>query len=171
MQPAATRLGLTGVAVAGIAALAVVPAAQGEPANSEAGAGAVRAWTVDYHDVDAAVADGFLPTEECVPGMGYHFVNPDRFDTVLKPSEPEALLYTRDEDGEWVLIGAEWLVVDADQDLSTNDDRPSIFGRPLDGPMPGHGPGMPSHYDRHAYVWTENPDGTFAMWNPEVTCP
>lgn len=35
----------------------------------------------------------------------------------------------------------------------------------------GHGPGMPIHDDLHAYAWVENPDGGFATWNPEITCP
>ena len=37
------------------------------------------------------------------------------------------------------------------------------FGRGFDGPMEGHEPGMPVHYDLHAWVWKRNPGGTFAM--------
>ncbi|NEA68145.1 hypothetical protein [Streptomyces sp. SID12488] len=69
------------------------------------------------------------------------------------------------------LVAAEWIVVDKDQDLATDDDRPSMFGVPFDGPMLGHAPGMPIHYDLHAWVWKNNPSGTFARWNPTVTCP
>ncbi|MDW4908317.1 hypothetical protein RB628_23980 [Streptomyces sp. ADMS] len=69
------------------------------------------------------------------------------------------------------LIAAEWIVVDKDQDLTTDDDRPSLFGVPFNGPMLGHEPGMPIHYDLHARVWKKNPGGTFAQWNPTVTCP
>ncbi len=49
--------------------------------------------------------------------------------------------------------------------------QPELFGKKFDGPMPGHGPGMPVHYDLHAYIWTTNPAGTLATWNPEVSCP
>lgn len=29
---------------------------------------------------------------------------------------------------------------------------------------------MPIHFDLHAWVWQDNPAGTFAAWNPDVTC-
>lgn len=45
------------------------------------------------------------------------------------------------------------------------------MGVPFEGPMPGHGPGMPVHYDLHAWIWKANPEGTFTTWNPNVTCP
>ena len=64
------------------------------------------------------------------------------------------------------------IVVDKDQNLATDDDRPSLFGVPFDGPMLGHEPGMPIHYDLHAWLWKKNPKGKFARWNPTVgTCP
>jgi hypothetical protein len=69
------------------------------------------------------------------------------------------------------LVAAEWIVVDKDQNLATDDDRPSLFGMSFEGPMPGHVDGMPIHYDLHAWVWKKNPSGTFARWNPTVTCP
>jgi hypothetical protein len=69
------------------------------------------------------------------------------------------------------LVAAEWIVVDKDQNLATDDDRPSLFGLPFDGPMLGHEPGMPIHYDLHAWLWKKNPKGMFARWNPTVTCP
>ena len=41
----------------------------------------------------------------------------------------------------------------------------------FDGPMPGHNPSMPWHFDLHAWLWAENPAGTFAMFNPTLSCP
>jgi hypothetical protein len=84
----------------------------------------------------------------------------------LDPARPPILLYSTD--GE--LLGAEYLVPDADQDLTTDGDRPELFGRPFDGPMPGHEPGMPVHYDLHLWVGEANPDGVFSAWNPRVRC-
>lgn len=69
------------------------------------------------------------------------------------------------------LVAAEWIVVDKDQDLTTDDDRPSLFGVPFDGPMVGREPGMPIHYDLHAWVWKKNPSGMFSRGNPTVKCP
>jgi hypothetical protein len=61
----------------------------------------------------------------------------------------------------------EYVVEDADQSLSTDSDRPSLFGHRFDGPMPGHFPGMPVHYDLHVWAWFDNPNGAYSAWNPE----
>jgi hypothetical protein len=147
------------------------PASAHERPADDAGLHAVRAHTKRYQSEPAALADGFAHTDACVPAMGYHYVNFSRLDTTLEPSRPEALLYAATAGGGRRLAGAEWIVVDRDQDLATDDDRPTLFGHPFDGPMPGHGPGMPIHYDLHAYAWVTNPDGGFATWNPTITCP
>lgn len=47
---------------------------------------------------------------------------------------------------------------------------PSVLGQTFDGPMPGHNPEMPWHYDLHAWVIEENPKGVFAMFNPALSC-
>lgn len=165
------------IAVAALAATVLVMAGVASPATAhqnsagDAGLGAARAFTAQYQSEAAAIADGFTPTDECVPNMGYHYVNFSRIDTNLEPSRPEAVLYVSTPDGGRQLAAAEWLVVDADQDLATDDDRPTLFGHPFDGPMLGHAPGMPIHYDLHAYAWVENPDGGFATWNPAISCP
>lgn len=48
--------------------------------------------------------------------------------------------------------------------------QPSLFGRAFDGPMPGHNPQMPWHYELHVWAWQGNPSGLFASWNPNVSC-
>lgn len=140
-------------------------------ASSSPGLAAVRAWTSRYRTEEAAIAAGFIRTDECVPQMGYHYIHPERFDGRFQPSRPEALMFVDGPDGTRVLAGAEWLVVDADQDLATDQDRPAVFGHEFDGPMPGHAPGMPVHYDLHAWAWLDNPDGAFTAFNPAVECP
>ncbi len=135
----------------------------------------LRQVTGSYHNEVLAIAGGFERSDECVAspegGMGYHYVNPELFDTVVNKDQPEGLLYAPGPQGTRILTGVEFFKVDADQDLDTDDDRPVLFGRPFAGPMPGHGPGMPIHYDLHVWVWRPNPSGTFAEWNPRVTCP
>jgi hypothetical protein len=134
-----------------------------------------RIATHQYHDPAAAVRDGFRPTNDCVAlpdgsaGMGYHYVAPSRMDFTLVLEEPEALLYEPSGNGR-KLVGIEYIVPDADQNLATDGDRPSLFGQPFDGPMPGHTPGQPIHYDLHVWIWEGNPDGMFALWNPNVSC-
>lgn len=159
---------LTITAVAAGLVLAPALGASAAPENPEAGLQAVRAWTAKYHDVNRAIADGFVASPHCDPGMGYHYLNFDRFDDRLIPSKPEVLLYAPDGEGGVVLVGAEWVVVDKDQDLSTDEEKLAVFGHEMAGPMLGHFPGMPIHYDLHAYAWL--PGGGFGTTNPTITC-
>ena len=151
---------------------------------------AVRAATAKYHDPAAALADGYLPTEFCVAspngGMGMHYVNPSRVGK-LDPLRPDVLLYEPTpggprlvaveylqfalvqlpESADWTL----WFLQDPPPEGSTFAPAPSLFGQHFDGPMPGHEPGMPWHYDLHVWLWQANPDGVFSMWNRNVHCP
>jgi hypothetical protein len=127
-----------------------------------------------YEDVRRALADGFVPVSECTEspagGMGVHFLNPARAMAPVDATKPAILLYLPTADGGHRLLGAEWFQADADQDLGTDDDRPALWGRPFDGPMVGHEPGMPVHYDLHVWLYEANPAGVFASWNPAVSC-
>lgn len=136
----------------------------------------VRAATARYHDLDAALADGYIQASPCVEqaglgGMGYHFLNPALLDSVIDPLQPEFLVYAPKPNGVLRLVAVEYMLIDADQDLATDSDRPALFGGAFDGPMPGHGPGQPVHYDLHAWVWEPNPAGMLAPWNARVDCP
>ena len=155
------------------ATFAVLPAGSASatpaPGDDREAVQHLRALTHQYHSVDRAVADGYQPDTECVEDMGIHYVNFALMQQPVDPERPTALLYAPAGDGVR-LVAVEWIQVDADQDLSTSSDRPSVYGHAFDGPMPGHFPGMPVHYDLHAYVWDPNPDGTFATWNTHVDC-
>jgi hypothetical protein len=179
-----TRMALTLAVVAAAGASLVVnaPAAHAHGGHQHGGKvdrkalAEVRRATAKYHNVNKAIADGFIPTEHCVSepgsgGMGYHYVNPAHLlDGVINPRRPEILVYVPSPSGPR-LAAVEYMQVDADQDVTTDGDRPSVLGQPFDGPMPGHEPGMPVHYDKHVWLWKHNPAGMFAPWNPAVTCP
>lgn len=139
----------------------------------------VRQATAKYHDVNVALADGFIRTPHCIeePGlgvMGIHFINlPRLMDPAMNILEPEILLYIETKNG-MKLVGVEyWFSIGAPDTPIPNPAPPSpvIFGRPLDGPMDAHEPGQPPHYDLHAWVWKANPAGIFAPFNPNVSCP
>jgi hypothetical protein len=136
---------------------------------------AVRAAVARFHSVDQALAAGYVQASPCeqtdAGGMGIHFINPPLFAPGFDPTTPEILLYAPRADGSLELVGVEYWQADADQDLGTSGDRPSLFGRGFDGPMAGHAPGMPIHYDLHVWVVERNPAGVFAQWNPSVQCP
>lgn len=144
------------------------------PAGARAELSHLRHDLAKYVDPAAAVADGYLPSDSCVAlpgvgGMGFHYVKPSLLGTI-DPAHPSILVYVPGRDGRLTLGAAEWFHADADQDLATDDDRPSMLGIPFDGPMPGHEPGMPIHYDLHAWLFTPNPAGIVAPWNPAVHC-
>lgn len=158
-------VGLVGVALAGDGRLS--------PELQE-----VRAAVARYHSFGQAEQDGYAirAGEPCVASplgtMGVHALNAALMaDDAIDPARPEILLYVPNENGSLKLVGVEYWKADADQNLATADDRPSLFGQSFQGPMPGHNPTMPIHYDLHAWVAEENPSGAFAMFNPVVSCP
>jgi hypothetical protein len=143
----------------------------------------VRAALDKYRDPYVAIRDGYLSTVGCVHypdpggaghvpypagGMGIHFVNAQLIGPVPDPLRPAILLYEPNGD-KLRLVGAEWFIP-----LATGiKERPSIFGKPFDGPMEGHEPLLPQalhHYDLHVWLWKENPAGLFSPTNPRVTC-
>jgi hypothetical protein len=136
----------------------------------------VRAAVAKYHSFEQAERDGYtVENEPCVsapPGtMGIHAVNGALMDDgTIHVDRPEILLYVPSANGKLELVGVEYWKADADQSLATAGDRPSLFGRAFDGPMPGHSPGMPIHYDLHVWVAEQNPIGVFALFNPAVSC-
>lgn len=176
MFPRSLRLAVALALASGTAAAAVLAAWPAGAGTTGASLAEVRRATVRYLDPAAAVADGFVPTDACTAdpgngGMGYHYVNDERIaDPAIVATEPEVLLYEARPDGTRRLVGVEWFAVDPDQDLTTDDGRPTVLGVPFEGAMPGHEPGMPVHFDLHAWIWKHNPEGTFATWNPRVGC-
>ncbi len=122
-----------------------------------------------------AMAAGYVPVSPCVSspfgGMGFHYLNPQLAQkTVMDVLKPAELTYRPTPEG-LVLASLEYHLDDADQNLATDGDRPTLFGVPFDGPMPGHGanPG-PVHYDLHVWLWFHNPSGMFKQWNPNLVC-
>lgn len=170
---------------AGALALSAVALPIGIVAAHDDGAGqltsaqrnVIREATKQFKDVDVAIAAGYLPTEECVAlpdgsaGMGYHYVQPEFIgDTRIDPTMPEILVYQKDRKGKLRLGAVEYFAADDDQDLATDDDRPTLMGHPFEGPMAGHDDDMPVHYDLHVWLYRRNPAGELASWNPDVHC-
>ena len=118
---------------------------------------AVRAATARYHRLDAALADGFTDIDVFIPGMGHHFLNADRLDATFDASEPELLVYTRDERGRMRLVAVEYAVPTA------------LAGSPPDG-FAGDADAWDENttfalWTLHAWVWLTNPEGVFAPLN------
>lgn len=161
------RLAATAVLTAGAVALAMLPASGVSAEGGQSELAEVRQATKQFHDVQEAVAAGYEPTEHCVPGMGFHYVN---WDLVHDPSvdalAPEVLLYAPSGNGKVKLVGVEWFKIDADGGHATKETI-NVVGQTLHGPMEH---GLPLHYDLHAYIWQGNPDGVFNDTNRNITC-
>ncbi|HET6380021.1 MAG TPA: LPXTG cell wall anchor domain-containing protein [candidate division Zixibacteria bacterium] len=142
---------------------------------------AAEAGTAAFQDVAAAEAAGYAlppegPLHECIAAMdgsgamGLHWINGELAgDTVLDAASPEALVYERGADGALQLVAVEYVVFAAAWDAA-NDGPPTLFEREfMFTPEPNHFE-LPAFYALHAWIWKDNPSGTFAPFNPEVSC-
>ena len=137
--------------------------------------------TERYLDVANALADGFVQGSPCdgsaAGAMGFHYVNPGRMDGRIVLTEPEVLLYFP-ERGGLRLVAVEYLLPIVQDGrpyfgsvAPSTGPAPTIMGQTFDGPMPGHSPTMPWHYDLHVWLFRDNPSGRFAQYNPALRCP
>lgn len=136
---------------------------------------AARATAAKFHSVEQAEKAGYALASPCVEspagGMGFHYENPELMaDDAIDPLQPEILVYAAKPNGSLELVAIEYWKRDADGSLTTSGDRPSVLGQAFDGPMPGHSPVMPTHYDLHVWVYEANASGTFAPFNPAIDC-
>lgn len=136
----------------------------------------VRQATADFHDFDADEETGYGKFLDCflndeVGGMGQHYVNGELVgDDVLDPMQPEALVFQPTEDGEMILVAFEYLVF-ADVWDPNNEGReaPVLFEQEFH--LKTNIPDTPPVWALHIWLWTHNPDGIFADYNPLVSCP
>jgi hypothetical protein len=164
MRPLRTALVVAACAAAVGASLAVGgPAGAHEHADlPRAELAQVRAATHQYHDVDAAVADGYVLLDVCFAsddgGMGYHYLKGVE-DGLLDPSAPEALVYAPTSTG-LKLVAVEYIVP-----YTPGSTAPSVLGQPL------HHNTALGLWVLHAWIWHGNPAGVLADYNPNLeTC-
>jgi hypothetical protein len=108
-----------------------------------------------------------------MPGMGAMGVHFVKGAFVGDPSEqirkPEAMVYRVNPQGKLVLSAAEYVVI-AKAWKAKHSAPPRLFGHKFNFTPAGNRYGLPAFYSLHAWAWYHNPAGTFAMWNPRVTC-
>ncbi|MGW6564530.1 hypothetical protein [Streptomyces sp. NPDC054975] len=157
-----------GLAAAMSLALTTAPASAANPVTDWPHPDLEKTYaaTVKYKSEQAAIADGYLRTDECVEdpelgGMGYHYVKPEHIGST-DPTKPAAVLYADDDKGKRKLVALEWVVP------NTGQPRPELFDRGFDGPFDFEPVGP--HYSLHAWIFKKNPAGVFAPYNPKVTC-
>lgn len=127
----------------------------------------LRRATDRYHNLNVAMADGFVHLHDCEvrPGegpVGIVYVHPGRLsDAVIDPALPEGLIYEPGENGRLRLVGAELVIPFA---LWPLPEPPRFLGATF---QPEEEFGV---HGLHVWIWRHNPNGLFAESNPNVRC-
>jgi hypothetical protein len=154
---------------------------------------AAHAVTAKYQSLNLAKKSGYsiltdtagisCIAEPQMGAMGVHYVKGDLVkDPAIDALHPEALVYSPDGDGGLHLAALEYVVIKSDWDAKQTQP-PSLGGDPRETPAPPmlfgqqfnftdvpNRYGLPPFYSLHAWIWKDNPAGTFAMWNSTVHC-
>jgi hypothetical protein len=146
----------------------------------------VRGATAQFHRVEAALAAGYElgyvnglgnriitgciahPIDPVnIGAMGYHYFNKALIDdNVIDVLKPEGLVYAPGADGGLKLVAVEYVVPGPDSNPAGPAVAPTPFGVGMHILVPRVG-----FHTLHAWIWSHNPSGMFAHWNPEVSCP
>jgi hypothetical protein len=127
------------------------------------------------------------PAEE--GAMGIHYFRPDLLGITGPPDprvsgtgtytdfrRPAILIYEPQADGSLELVAVENLVFIDAWERAGNRQPPSFHGVPYDrmeddpATEADEAHGFEPHYDRHVWIYRDNPDGVFAPFNPNVSC-
>jgi hypothetical protein len=156
--------------VVATAAVAQSPALAGSSPEVTAGLARLRTATRPFRtSLDSAVAVGYARNvPDCLVhehhgAMGYHHVNASYADAKVDVEKPEILLYERRPNGEYRLNGVEFIV--PYRAWSRDSVAPVLMGQKLK-----HEDNLKIWY-LHVWAWTDNADGVFADFNPDVSCP
>jgi hypothetical protein len=157
-----------------VATAAIVPAAAalaGRHSNRSVGlVQQVRNATRAFQDVNQAIAAGYTSLGACVSGpdegaMGIHYGGYPIDDGVLRPDQPEFLIYEQ-RGGQLNLVGVEYLQLAA----AWTGPPPVLVGQQFQFVDAPNRYGLDPFYELHVWAWKNNPKGTFADWNPRVSC-
>jgi hypothetical protein len=121
--------------------------------------------------------------------MGIHYFRPDLLGITAPPSprvngvgtytdflKPSILIYEPQADGSMELVAVENLVFAAAWKAAGHAEPPSFHGVPYDAMIDD--PTTPldeahmfePHFDRHVWIYRDNPNGVFTPLNPAVSC-
>jgi hypothetical protein len=127
----------------------------------------LRQATARYHDLDKAIADGFVFLHGCEvrPGegpVGIVYIHFGRLlDGVIDPALPDGLIYEPRRNDKPKLVGVELAVPYA---LWSGPTPPEFLGHAFQTEDEFGVWGL------HAWVWSDNPEGMYEESNPRVSC-
>lgn len=121
--------------------------------------------------------------------MGIHFFRPDLLGISAPPNprvdgngthtdflKPSILIYEPQADGSLELVAVENLVFAKAWHAAGHDRPPSFHGVEYDSMKDDPATAIDEahmfepHYDRHVWLYRDNPNGVFAQFNPKVSC-
>lgn len=154
----------------------------------------VRRATARYHDINVAIEEGFAvfgsgactENENGTEGIVYfNLARVQQQGVILE--EPELLLYVPNGDGNLRLVAVAYFnralfidirgIIPGVFPSRLNPLPPyfqevsgyfTLFNQPPNGPIIA--PGLPWFYGLHAWVWSPNPNGMYAVRNPRLNC-
>lgn len=151
-------------------------------ADPQRGLAEVRGATAKFHRVEAAIDAGYelgyvngagmriitgCVAHPTAGAMGYHYFNKQLIDDlVVDPLRPEGLVYAPASNGKLKLVAVEYVVPGLASNPPGPAMAPTVFEQQMHILVPAVG-----FHTLHAWVWSTNPSGMFAHWNPEVICP
>lgn len=172
IKEAKARIGYKGFTIAVVSALLCVGIFLGETSFVKAASdcslspqtkrelAVARQGTARYHNINNAIADGYIDINLCVPQMGCHYLKPANLDADFDQAKPEILVYADFGNGHQRLVAVEYAVPTAlsatpPEGFTGDDDvwdRNETFGL----------------WTLHAWIWYPNQDGMFTDFNPRV---
>ena len=121
--------------------------------------------------------------------MGVHYFRPDLLGVTEPPSprvdgvgthtdfrQPSILIYEPQADGSMALVAVENLVFAKSWKASGKSAPPTFHGVPYDtmvddpATTTDEAHMFAPHFDRHVWIYRDNPNGVFTPFNPAVTC-
>jgi hypothetical protein len=169
----------------------------GEPTLDEMRVAAERFRDVNVALAEGYIRD---PADSCetaehmglpasLGAMGIHYFRPDLLGISAPPNprvagsgthtdfrSPAVLIYEPQADGTLELVAVENLAFEQAWKAAGNSSPPSFHG--LDYDYMADDPttdldeahGFEPHFDRHVWIFRDNPNGVFAQFNPLVNC-
>jgi hypothetical protein len=182
------KLGIIALAVAGLLALLTAPATALVPQDNAHGSDAAahqvtaaRNATAGFTHTHAAKKAGYALLKDadgiaCIDmkgmgGMGVHYANGTLVDGKIQIRHPEALVYRFTQNGHLKLSALEYLVTVDAWRANHPTGRPELFGHRFNRTPDGNRFGLPAFFSLHAWLWYDNPSGSYQMFNPKVHCP
>lgn len=118
----------------------------------------VRSAIMKYHDVDTAIADGYVDINVVLPGQGRHFLKESILDATFEIGQPEILVYASDPRTKRLrLVAVEYAVP-----LKLSATAPEGFTGDNDKWMAAKEYGL---WTLHVWPFMDNPNGVFAHSN------